>query len=85
MLRGRRKNMRIANRKALGGTGRGAADETAVVGVEDRTSNRAAARHDLRERDVIDVRGAVTDGMSGKRLSHRELIADNGLSSGVRA
>lgn len=77
--------MRIAKRKALGGTGRGAADETAVVGVGDRTSNRAAARHDLRERDAIDVRGAVTDGMSGKHLRCRELIADNGLSSGARA
>ena len=87
MLRGRRKNMRIAKRKALGGTGRGAVDETAVVGVGDRdwTSNRAAACHDLRERDAIDVRGAVTDGMSGKHLRHRELIADNGLSSGARA
>ena len=51
MLRGRRKNMCIAKRKALRETGR----------------------------------GAVIDGMGGKRPRYRELIADNGLSSGARA
>ena len=77
--------MCIAKRKALRETGRGAVDETAVAGVGDRTGNRVAARHDLRERDAIDVMGAVTDGMGGKRPRYRELIADNGLSSGARA
>ena len=28
--------------------------------------------------------GTVADGMGGKRLRYRELIADNGLDSGAR-
>ena len=43
-----------------------------------------AARHNLREQDTIDIMGAVFDGGVGKRLRYKDLIADNGLSSGAR-
>ena len=51
----------------------------------DRYVQEFAARHNLRERDTIDMMGAVADGGVGKRLRYRELIADNGLSSGARS
>ena len=73
-----------AKRKALRETGRGAVDKT-VVRVGDWASNRVAARHNLRERDAIDIMSAVTGGMGEKRPRYRELVADNGLSSGARA
>ena len=44
-----------------------------------------AGRHNMRDRDTIDMMGAVADGGVGKRLRYRELIADNGLSSGARS
>ena len=50
----------------------------------DRYVQEFAARHNLRESDTIDIMGAVADGGVGKRLRYRELIADNGLASGVR-
>ena len=49
----------------------------------DRYLAEVVSRHNLRERDTIDMMGA--DGGIGKRLRYRELIADNGLSSGARA
>ena len=51
----------------------------------DRYVQEFAARHNLREADTIDIMGAIADGGSGKRLRYRELIADNGLSSGARS
>ena len=51
----------------------------------DRYVQEFAARHNLREADTIDIIGAVADGGLGKRLRYRELIADNGLSSGARS
>ena len=51
----------------------------------DRYVGEFAARHNLRERDTIDIMGAVADGGVGKRLRYRELIADNGLSSGAQS
>ena len=50
----------------------------------DRYVQEFAARHNLREADTIDIMVSVTDGMDGKRLRYRELIADNGLESGAR-
>ncbi len=51
----------------------------------DRYVTEFASRHNLRERDTIEIMGAVADGGVGKRLRYRELIADNGLSSGARS
>ena len=50
----------------------------------DRYVQEFAARHNLRDEDTIDIMAAVADGMGGKRLRYRELIADNGLESGAR-
>ena len=44
-----------------------------------------AGRHNLREQDTIDQMASVSDGMEGKRLRYRTLIADNGLASGARS
>lgn len=51
----------------------------------DRYVQEFAARHNMRERDTIDMIGAIAAGGVGKRLRCRELIADNGLASGARA
>ena len=51
----------------------------------DRYVQEFASRHNLRERDTIDIMSSVATGMRGKRLRYRELIADNGLSSGARS
>ena len=41
-------------------------------------------RQNVRENDTIDQLGAMVEGMEGKRLRYRELIAPNGLESGAR-
>ena len=51
----------------------------------DRYVQEFAARHNLRDEDTIDIMAAVASGMGGKRLRYRELIADNGLSSGAHS
>ena len=51
----------------------------------DRYVQEFAARHNLRDEDTIDIMAAVANGMGGKRLRYRELIADNGLASGARS
>ena len=51
----------------------------------DRYVQVFAGRHNLRDEDTIDIMSAVATGMRGKRLRYRELIADNGLSSGARS
>lgn len=43
-LGGKRKNMSLAKRRALAGTGRGAVGKTAVVGVKDRDTKQVRAR-----------------------------------------
>ena len=43
-----------------------------------------AGRHNMREADTREQMGRVVLGMSRKRLRYRDLIADNGLSSGAR-
>ena len=51
----------------------------------DRYVQEFAARHNLRERDTIDIMGALATGMRDKRLKYRHLIADNGMDSGARS
>ena len=47
----------------------------------DRYVQEFAGRHNLRERDTIDMMGAVVLGMDGKRLRYTDLIRNNGLAS----
>ena len=38
----------------------------------------------MRERDTIDMMRSMADGMDGKRLTYKALIAPKGLPSGAR-
>ena len=49
-----------------------------------RYVNEFAGRQNLRELDTLEQMVAVTEGLAGKRLQYRELIAPNGLPSGAR-
>ena len=51
----------------------------------DRYIQEFAGRHNLREQDTIDQLTAISDGMNGRRLRYRTLIADNGLNSAARS
>ena len=51
----------------------------------DRYVQEFAGRHNIREQDTIGQLETISDGMNGKRLRYRQLIADNGLASGARA
>ena len=42
------------------------------------------AKHNLRERDTLDIIGAVLTGMDRKRSKYASLVAPNGLASGAR-
>ncbi len=44
-----------------------------------------ATRHNLRPLDTIEMMADTVRRMNGKRLTYRELIADNGLPSGARS
>ena len=46
-----------------------------------RYVNEFAGRHNLRERDTIDIMARIAALMIGKRLMYRDLIADNGRSA----
>ena len=50
----------------------------------DRYVQEYAGRHNDRDADTIDQMSGIVAGMTGKRLSYRDLIADNGLKSGAR-
>ena len=50
-----------------------------------RYVNEFAGRQNIRELDTLDQMIAVTQGLTGKRLRYRDLIADNGLPSGARS
>ena len=50
----------------------------------DRYVQEFAARHNLRERDTIDIMAAVSEGGVGKRLRYDELIAPNCLPNRAR-
>jgi len=43
-----------------------------------------AGRHNIREEDTMDQMREVATRMIGKRIMYRELVAENGLSSGAR-
>ena len=51
----------------------------------DRYVQEFAGRHNIREQDTIDQLASIASGMKGKRLTYKQLIADNGLPSGARA
>ena len=40
----------------------------------DRYVQEFAGRHNLREQDTIDQMAAISDGMTGKRLTYKDLI-----------
>ena len=44
-----------------------------------------AGRHNDRESDTVDQTSGIVEGMGGKRLRYKDLIAPNGLSSGARS
>ncbi len=50
-----------------------------------RSVNQFAGRHNFRDLDTLAQMVAVTEGLAGKRLHYRDLIADNGLASGARS
>ena len=50
----------------------------------DRYVQEFAGRHNIREQDTINQLESISEGMNGKRLRYRQLIANNGLSSGAR-
>ena len=43
-----------------------------------------SGRHNVRGKGTLDQMGGLAFGMTGKRLTYKALIADNGLSSGAR-
>ena len=43
-----------------------------------------AGRHNLRDMDTAEQLASIGEGMRGKRLRYKQLIADNGLASGAR-
>ena len=50
-----------------------------------RYVNEFAGRQNIRELDTLDQMISVTQGLAGKRLQYRDLIAPNGLPSGARS
>lgn len=50
----------------------------------DRYVREFAGKHNLRLLDTEDQMAHVASALIGKRLMHRDLVADNGLSSGAR-
>jgi len=44
-----------------------------------------ASRHDMRKADTFNRMSSIIAGMVGRRLTYRDLIADNGLPSGARS
>ncbi len=44
-----------------------------------------AARHNLQDADTIDIMESLVTGAVGKRLRYEDLIANNGLASGVQS
>ncbi len=51
----------------------------------DRYVREFAGRHNAREADTIDQMVGIAKRMVGKRLMYKDLIEDNGLSSGARS
>ena len=51
----------------------------------DRYVQEFSRRHNVRDRDTIDIIATFAAGAVGKWLRYRDLIADNGMPSGSRA
>ena len=51
----------------------------------DRYVQEFAGKHNIRDMDTAAQMASVVAGLIGKRLMYRQLIADNGLSSGARS
>ena len=51
----------------------------------DRYVSEFEHRHNIRGSDTVDQMSNVVQGMCGKRLTYKHLIADNGLDSGAKA
>ena len=51
----------------------------------DRYVQEFAGKHNLRDKDTLAQMAVVALGLAGKRLRYRDLIADNGRSSGARS
>ena len=51
----------------------------------DRYAKEFAGRHNIRDEDTLAQIALVALGLSGRRRKYRDLITDNGLSSGTRA
>lgn len=51
----------------------------------DRYVQEFTGCHGMREQDTVEQMVSISNGMEGKRLRYRQLIADNGLASGARA
>ena len=50
-----------------------------------RYVSKFSGRHNDRDANTVDQTGDIVSSMVGKRLRYRDLIADNGLSSGARS
>ena len=50
-----------------------------------RYVNEFAGKHNVRDEDTLAQMVVVAAGLVGKRLMYRDLIAQNGLSSGARS
>ena len=51
----------------------------------DRYVREFAGKHNLRQADTVKQMRRLVVNLVGKRLSYRDLIADNGLPSGARS
>ena len=51
----------------------------------DKYVSEFAHRHNVRDQDTIDQMADILRGMIGKRLQYKDIIADNGVSSGARS
>ena len=51
----------------------------------DRYVQEFAGKHNVRDQDTIAQMVTVAAGLVGRRLMYRQLVADNGLSSGARS
>ena len=51
----------------------------------DRYAREFAGRHNVRELDTIEQIQSLRGGIEGKRLTHKALIAKNGLAAGACA
>ncbi len=76
----RRKNMSNQKRKGLRDAGCGPSGKAAAVGSRDRKASTGVARSmelvNEDSLDALDIFGAVTRNMEGRRVRYRDLVAD---------